>query len=160
MRSGKKFSVAAVNAIVVVFTLNCSSKNTGINQFLLLNTFSFLFLQTFLFINSLSLSFDLFESCTALNLLLPFILLFRLVIFPMSANNPFETTDFADPRFSFWSSECALLSLSKRYYEKIIADNETNNFVFSLQRVFLFPSFDWRKIKKKIAERGNCVKFY
>ena len=61
-----------------------------INRFLLLNTFSFLFLQTSLFslfINSISLFFDLFEPCTALNFLLPchlvseflFFVLFRML---------------------------------------------------------------------------------
>ena len=36
--------------------------------------------------------------------------------------------------------------------EKIIAKHETNNFVFSLQRVF-FLHFDWRKIKEQIAKK-------
>ena len=38
----------------------------------LLNTFSFLFLQTSLFISLISLSLDLVEPCTVLNLLLPY----------------------------------------------------------------------------------------
>ena len=32
--------------------------------------------------------------------------------------------------------------------EKIIAKHETNDLVVSLQSLFLFPPFDWRKIIK------------
>ena len=45
-----------------------------INQFLLLNSFSFLFVHTSFIINSVSLSFELFGSCIALYLLSLFIL--------------------------------------------------------------------------------------
>ena len=41
--------------------------------------------------------------------------------------------------------------------EKIIAKHETNNFVFSIQRVCLFAPFDCRKIKEQIAERRNLL---
>ena len=79
------------------------------------------------------------------------------VIFPMSGNNTFET-DFADLRFSFRSREGASLSLSQGVLmEKIIAKHETNDFVFSYQRICLFPPFDWRKIKEQIAERRNLL---
>ena len=39
--------------------------------------------------------------------------------------------------------------------EKIIAKHETNDFVFSIQKVCLFPPFDFRKIKEQIAEGRN-----
>ena len=39
----------------------------------------------------------------------------------MSGNNTFETSDFADPRFSFRSSEGALLSTTVLLRKKIIA---------------------------------------
>ena len=41
--------------------------------------------------------------------------------------------------------------------EKIIAKRETNAFVFSIQRVCLFPPFYCRKIKEQIAERRNLL---
>ena len=43
------------------------------------------------------------------------------------------------------------------FMEKIIAKHETNVFVFSIQRVCLFPPFDCRKIKEQIAERRNLL---
>ena len=39
----------------------------------------------------------------------------------MSGNNTFETSDFADPRFFFRSSEGALLSPTVLLWKKIIA---------------------------------------
>ena len=41
--------------------------------------------------------------------------------------------------------------------EKIIAKHETNDFMFSIQRVCLFGPFDCRKIKEQIAERRNLL---
>ena len=41
--------------------------------------------------------------------------------------------------------------------EKSIAKHEENAFVFSIQRVCLFPSLDCRKIKQQIAERRNLL---
>ena len=67
---GKFFS----NSINITFTL-C------INQFLLLNTFSFIFLQKFLLINSISLSFDQFEPYTVLNLQCHLLSCFRVSVF-------------------------------------------------------------------------------
>ena len=59
----------------------------------------------------------------------------------MSGNNTFETSDFADPHFSLLNSDGVLLSESV-IKEKVIAKHETNNFMFSLERVFPFSSFD------------------
>ena len=85
----------------------------------------------------------------------------RLVIFPMSRNNTFGRSDFADLRFSFWSSEGVSHSPTV-FMEKIIAKLETNAFVFSVQRVCLFSPFYCRKIKEQIAERRNLldIKFW
>ena len=50
------------------------------------------------------------------------------------------------------------LSLSHGVFmEKTIAKRETNDFVFSIQRVSLFPPFHCRKIKEQIAERRNLL---
>lgn len=49
---------------------------------------------------------------------------------------------FVDPSFPFRSSEGALLSLTHNVLmEKIVVKHEANNFVFSIQRVCLFPPF-------------------
>ena len=85
----------------------------------------------------------------------------RLVIFPLSGNNTFGRSDFADLRFSLWNSEGVSHSPTV-FMEKIIAKRETNAFVFSIQRVCLFPPFYCRKIKEQIAERRNLldIKFW
>ena len=41
--------------------------------------------------------------------------------------------------------------------EKNIAKHVTNIFVFSIQRLCLFPPFDCKKIKEQIAERKNVL---
>ena len=56
-----------------------------------------------------------------------------LILFPMPENNPFETSNFADPRFSFWRSEGVTRSFPKCSCRKFIAKRERNDFVFSLQ---------------------------
>ena len=71
----------------------------------------------------------------------------------MSGNNTFETPDFADLRFSFRSSKGCLTLLHSVLMEKVIAKHYRNDFVFSFQRVCLFPPFDWRKIKEQVAGR-------
>ena len=63
------------------------------------------------------------------------------MIFPISGNNTFESSDFADPRFSLSNSDGGLLSESI-ITEKVIAKHEINNFMFSLERVFPFSPFD------------------
>ena len=76
-----------------------------------------------------------------------------LVIFPVPGNNTFETPNFADPRLFFFKEQgCASLSHSA-VTEKNIKKHERNDFVFSLQRVFLFLSFEGRKIKEQTAEK-------
>ena len=66
----------------------------------------------------------------------------RLVIFPMSGNNIFETSDFTDPQFSFCSSEGALLSpMDRVLMEKIYCETWNKWFcVFSLKS-FSFTCF-------------------
>ena len=41
--------------------------------------------------------------------------------------------------------------------EKNVAKYETNYFPIFVQRVSLFPLFDWRKIKDQIDERRNFL---
>ena len=71
------------------------------------------------------------------------------MIFPTSGNKTFEASDFADSFSHFSPLEVERLSLSHSVFrEKNIAKHETNDIVFSLQLVFLFWHFDWRKIKR------------
>ena len=51
----------------------------------------------------------------------------RLVIFPMSGNNTFETSDFADRRFSFRKHDGGLLSPTMFLWKKIL---RTKSFSF------------------------------
>ena len=81
----------------------------------------------------------------------------ELLTFPMSGNNTFERSDFVDLRFSFWSSKGACHSPMVFLWKKIIAKHETNVFVFSFQRVCLYPTFHCRKIKEQIAQRRNLL---
>ena len=60
----------------------------------------------------------------------------RLVIFPMSGNNTFETPDFADLRFSFWSSEGTSLSPTV-----FLLQNMKQMFLCSLPKEFVCSRF-------------------
>ena len=75
-------------------------------------------------------------------------------IFPMSRNNTFETSDFADPRFFFWSSEGVSLSATVFLWKKLLRNMKQ---MFSIQSVCIFPPFDCRKIKEQICERRNLL---
>ena len=51
----------------------------------------------------------------------PYLLCFRwLLIFPMSGNNTFETSDFADRRFSFRNSDGGVFSPTMFLWKKIL----------------------------------------
>ena len=58
-------------------------------------------------------------------------------IFPMSRNNTFETSDFADPRFSFWSCEGVSLSATVFLWKKLLRNMKQ---MFSIQMQFLIVS--------------------
>ena len=62
----------------------------------------------------------------------------RLVIFPMPGNNTFEASDFADPRFSFCSSEGTLLSLTVFLWKKLLRNNMKQMISCSLSKEFVF----------------------
>ena len=53
----------------------------------------------------------------------------RLVIFPMSRNDTFETSYFTDPRF--WQRGCDALSHSDHMEKNITKQTITNDFVFN-----------------------------
>ena len=58
-------------------------------------------------------------------------------IFPMSRNNTFETSDFADPRVSFWSCEGVSLSATVFLWKKLLRNMKQ---MFSIQMQFLIVS--------------------
>ena len=82
----------------------------------------------------------------------------RLVIFPMSGNNTFETSDFADLRFSFWSSEGVSHSPTVFLFKKKILRNMKQMVLCSLSKEFVFSHLlTVEKSKNKIAERRNLL---
>ena len=73
-----------------------------------------------------------------------------LVIFPMSGNNTFETSNFADLA-SLFGGVRVTRSFPRCFYG--VKGSLTKEF----ERVCLFLPFDWRKIKEQIAERKNFL---
>ena len=69
----------------------------------------------------------------------------------------FRNIRFCRPTRLFLKQRVFLALSHNVFMEKIIAKHETNVFVFSIQRVCLFPPFDCKRIKKQIAERRNVL---
>ena len=61
----------------------------------------------------------------------------RLVFFPMSGYNTFKTLDFADLRFSFWSSEGVPVSTTVFLWKKLFR-NMKQMILCSLTKEFVF----------------------
>ena len=70
----------------------------------------------------------------------------RLVIFPMSGNNTFETSDFADRRFSFRNRGGGLLSTTMFLWKKIFRNMKQMIIYF-----FFTKSFSLKNTNKSIS---------
>ena len=72
--------------------------------------------------------------------------------------NTFKRSNILNPHFSFLTSECASLSPTMLSWKKKYCKTfKTSDCAFSLQTVFLFQIFDRRKLKERIAEKGNVL---
>ena len=63
---------------------------------------------------------------------------YRLVIFPMFRNNSFETSDFADPRFSFWKQRWYFALSHRVLMEKFIVKQKQMISCFLSKEFFFF----------------------
>ena len=91
----------------------------------------------------------------------------RLVFFPMSGYNTFKTLDFADLRFSFWSSEGVPVSttvfLWKNYFETwnkwfcVLLPKSLSFFVFWLEKNQRANSWE-KKLTKLFFESNVFMK--
>ena len=70
----------------------------------------------------------------------------RLVIFPMSGNNTFETSDFADPHFSFRNCDGGLFSPTMFLWKKIF-----RNMIQMIINFFFTKSFSLKNTNKNIS---------
>ena len=75
----------------------------------------------------------------------------------MSGKSHFRVIRFCRSTLPFLKQRGCLALSHGVLTEKIIAKHETNDFVFSIQRVCLFPPFECRNIKEQIAERRNLL---
>ena len=71
-----------------------------------------------------------------------------LVIFPVSGNNTFETSDFADRRFSFRNRDGGVLSPKMFLWKKILRNMKEKIIHFFFTKSFSFP---------EIANRRNFL---
>ena len=74
-----------------------------------------------------------------------------LVIFPMSGNNTFETSDFADLTSLFEG-----VRVTRSFPRCVYGVKSSLTKGFERVCLFLLP-FDWRKSKEQIAERKNFL---
>ena len=79
-----------------------------------------------------------------------------LVTFPVWKKR-FRNIRFYKPMLLFLKQQESTALSQVCLMGKAIAKHETNDFAFSVQRVFLFPLFNWRKIKDQRAERRKFL---
>ena len=80
------------------------------------------------------------------------------MIFPMSGSNTFKTSRISGPHYCFRNSHGAPFSPTMYSWKKILQNMNQMVSFFSLQRVFLFLPFQWRKIKYQIAGKRTFLR--